>query len=364
MADYYPSIARAVNGLEQSTAETRRSIYDRARAAMLAQLRSLTPPLGESVINREQLTLENAIRKAETESLRRLHTLPHPSSRQPDPQPQPIRETDDELAETSDVAGLSMPSPRRRKSVALTIMGLLVLAVAASGALRGPGIMVWVRGAPNFNATTETEAREHRATLPKITDRIGSSPVASSTPKLNPLAVQKVIPYEEDEAAGQRFDGTAAWSAESVASGAGQSPTVSLRADIEIPERRIGVHWTLRSNDDTAVSASHTLEIIFTLPPDFSHGGISTIPGVLMKPAESSPGIPLAGLGIKVASNFFLISLSSAEADMQRNLQLLKERSWFDIPIVYNDGHRALIAVEKGSAGEQAFSDAFVAWEQ
>jgi hypothetical protein len=89
-------------------------------------------------------------------------------------------------------------------------MGFLVLAVAASGALGGPGIMVWVRGAPNFNATTETEAREHRATLPKITDRIGSSPVASSTPKLNPLAVQKVIPYEEDEAAGQRFDGTAA----------------------------------------------------------------------------------------------------------------------------------------------------------
>jgi hypothetical protein len=57
LADYYPPIAEAVNRLEQSTAGMRRS-YDRARAAMVAPLRSLTPPLSESDINREQLALE------------------------------------------------------------------------------------------------------------------------------------------------------------------------------------------------------------------------------------------------------------------------------------------------------------------
>src|ERR1700687_28877 len=69
-ADYYPLIAQAVNRLEQSTAETRRTIYDRARAAMVAQLRSLTPPLRESDINLEQLALDRAIGKVETQSLR------------------------------------------------------------------------------------------------------------------------------------------------------------------------------------------------------------------------------------------------------------------------------------------------------
>ena len=82
-----------------------------------------------------------------------------------------------------------------------------------------------------------------------------------------------------------------------------------------------------------------------------------------MKQAEAAPGVPLAGLGVKVSSNIFLISLSSAEADAQRNVQLLRERPWLDIPIVYDDGRRAILAVEKGSAGDRAFSDAFAAWE-
>jgi hypothetical protein len=96
---------------------------------------------------------------------------------------------------------------------------------------------------------------------------------------------------------GKRFGGTAVWRTDSIAQSAGQAPEVAIRADIEIPEERIGVRWTLRSNDDRAMSASHTVEIMFTLPPDFSYGGISNVPGVLMKQAESTPGVPLAGLG-------------------------------------------------------------------
>ncbi len=45
-----------------------------------------------------------------------------------------------------------------------------------------------------------------------------------------------------------------------------------------------------------------------------------------------------------------------------RNLLLLKERSWFDIPLVYANQRRAIIAIEKGSPGERAFNDAFAAW--
>jgi hypothetical protein len=137
-SDYYPSIAVAVNRLEQSTAETRRAIYDRARAAMAAQLRSLTPILNESDIHREQAALEQAIRKLETESLE--HAAP-----------QPVRATGDELAfvkklvpdlsveleflqreiRLRDTRGSLMIS-RTRNLVPLTIMGLLVL--TASGA--------------------------------------------------------------------------------------------------------------------------------------------------------------------------------------------------------------------------------------
>jgi hypothetical protein len=176
LADYYPVIAQAVNRLEPSTAETRRKIYGRARAAMVAQLRSLAPPLRESDINLEQLALERAIRKVETESVGRSRRSPRPSI-QPNPPPGPVRDTSDEQAEMRDVGGPSrnamwpptsmadgnfplatMNNPdlaaelailqkeirrnrrgsliilRARNLVPLTIMGLLVLSFAAWGA--------------------------------------------------------------------------------------------------------------------------------------------------------------------------------------------------------------------------------------
>jgi hypothetical protein len=113
LADYYPLIAQAVNRLEQNTAETRGTIYDRARAAMVA-LRGLTPPLSESDINREQLALERALRKVETESLGRSHAPQPPSIREPNSPPR----TRDQ-AELSNVAEVSRYAPRPLSSTVI-----------------------------------------------------------------------------------------------------------------------------------------------------------------------------------------------------------------------------------------------------
>jgi hypothetical protein len=51
------------------------------------------------------------------------------------------------------------------------------------------------------------------------------------------------------------------------------------------------------------------------------------------------------------------------DADKERNLQRLKEHGWFDIPVVYSNNRRAILAVEKGSPGERAVADAFEAWK-
>ena len=69
MTDYYPLIAKAAIG--QSSGEARRALYDRARSALVAQLRSIEPPLPEADITRERLALDEAIRKVETEAARR-----------------------------------------------------------------------------------------------------------------------------------------------------------------------------------------------------------------------------------------------------------------------------------------------------
>jgi hypothetical protein len=149
-----------------------------------------------------------------------------------------------------------------------------------------------------------------------------------------------------------------------VSPGPGLAPELAVRCDVEIPERHMRMTWSLRRNTDKALPASHTIEIMFTLPADFSEGGIQNVPGVLMKQNEQARGVPLAGLAVKVTNGFFLVGLNSTEVDVQRNIALLKERPWFDIPIVYNNNKRALLAVEKGVPGERAFEDAFKAWGQ
>src|SRR3954469_11768193 len=76
MADYYPLIARAVAGLEKNTGDGRRALYERARTALVAQLRGVTPALNESDVTRERLALEEAIRKVEAESARQTWVEP------------------------------------------------------------------------------------------------------------------------------------------------------------------------------------------------------------------------------------------------------------------------------------------------
>jgi len=41
---------------------------------------------------------------------------------------------------------------------------------------------------------------------------------------------------------------------------------------------------------------------------------------------------------------------------------LLKNEQWFDVPIVYNNGGRAILAVKKGLPGDRVFTEAFAAW--
>ena len=218
-----------------------------------------------------------------------------------------------------------------------------------------------MRGSQTQQAQTDTPAQPQGR--PKISDRIG--PGAAQTEQV-PAVAQRVVLYEEEPAdpQGKRFIGSAIWRTETVSPGPGQPPELVIRADVEIPERRMNMTLSIRRNTDQTLPASHTVEIMFNLPADFPGGGIANVPGILMKQAEQTRGTPLAGLAVKVTNGFFLIGLSAVEADVQRNIALLKERAWFDIPIVYSNNRRAILAIEKGTPGERAFAEAFAAWKQ
>jgi hypothetical protein len=600
MADYYPLISRAVAALDKNGGENRRAIYERARTALLAQLRGVTPPLSESDITRERLALEESIRKVEAESARQFveatrqalpprlrsaefrqrdelprtrlpetrppesrpletrppearvpearapearpwreveppaapprrhvssppsppetpHTAPletprrqwapalspttvpeargseeafdqPPAVEPPPPMPAPRRSifdivrrerrdvaepgeeadgaaaraekparepysplpapppdfdrplrphdrlqldrpepqmfdqeapqepmfeppgrheplphegfsqptlessfvADDELSEPSR-EGRAPPPPideemefepsdeevRPRPSYRDLTKGLAIagLVISLGGLLlwQWPNMVALYRSFRTPAVETTRETPPATAARPKITDRIepGSqqAPAAPApAPGAQPAvtAAQKVVLYEEDPADpnGKRFVGSAIWRTETVTPAPGQPSELAIRADIEVPERKLAVTWSLRRNTDKGLPATHTVEIMFKLPADFPAGGISNVPGILMKQAESTRGVPLAGLAVKVTPGFYLIGLSNLDADKERNLQLLKERGWFDIPVVYNNNRRAILAMEKGTPGERVFADAFKAWKQ
>jgi hypothetical protein len=550
MADYYPLISRAVAGLERNTGENRRSLYERARNALLDQLRSVTPPLSETDITRERLALEEAIRKVESDVARRMREEtprpserlaprprpgqdsapsaspagspvpsegeppppppppesrpafgrivgrpevtaadlrrfqrrpPAPESKPPEPamlgpaqalartqtesapipstvpegiepptSPEPAADTAPPIEEVKErktlrfpgfgLAGRKRPEtsagtepepaslspgreiapveavgpdlaatralepplmmegarpqpakPRRPapapqkaegsvlKRVLNSSIGTIVIAVLLIGLVGGA--LIWQRNAIKAgfvsiltlaHGPSATQAPHDNAPArSKIPDRVGQSAPAQPTEQSqSPVApaAQRVVLYEEDpndsNGSGKHYEGTVTWSLENIAAGPGQPMDKAIRGDIVIPERNMTATFTLRRNTDKDLPASHTVSIVFTLPPDFSHGGIQEIRALLMKQTEPARGVQLAGLSVKVTTGFFLIGLSATEGDVQRNIQLLKERGWFDIAIGYTDNRRAIMAVEKGPQGDRVFADAFAAWGQ
>jgi hypothetical protein len=239
----------------------------------------------------------------------------------------------------------------------------IVLILVGAAILMGKQVVTTVSGLFKPSAQVVDNTPKDASTppaKPKIPDRVGQP---SSSDQLAPVA-QKVVLYDEDpsDPKGKQYVGTVVWRTEPIKGGTGQPADIAVRADIDIPDRKFKMTMSFRRNTDTSLPASHTAELTFILPPDFSGGGVSNVPGILMKSNEQARGTPLAGLAVKVTDGFFLVGLSNVDADRSRNIQLLKERSWFDVPLVYVNQRRAIIAIEKGPPGERAFNDAFAAW--
>jgi len=262
-------------------------------------------------------------------------------------------------SEASFQPAASAPAAARPLQTSHKRMAQVAGAIAIFACLAG--LSYWQWPAPTTEVAT--------ATRPQIPDRFAPAVPPAPAPAGAQQAAQvaqRTVLYEEDPAdpQGKRFVGSALWRTETVSPGSGQKPELAVRADVEVPERKLVMSWSLRRNTDKSLPASHTIEITFKLPADFPGGGISEVPGILMKQGENTRGTPLAGLAVKVTTGFFMIGLSNVDADRERNIQMLKERAWLDIPLVYGDKRRAIMAIEKGAPGERAFAEAFKAWSQ
>ena len=132
---------------------------------------------------------------------------------------------------------------------------------------------------------------------------------------------------------------------------------------MEAPEKDLSLTISIKRNVDQALSASHMIELLFSIPQNFSGGEIENIARFVMKPSEEARGEPLVAVPIKVSEGYFLIALDNLEQAVNVNTKLLLESNWIDIPVSYSIGKRALVTLEKGGTGEQVFREAFEAWK-
>lgn len=215
--------------------------------------------------------------------------------------------------------------------------------------------------------TASAAATPAPATGPTLATPAGQATAPSSAPASQAIGVaQKAILYEEPipGSPGTKLDGSVVWSFVNEPALPGDKPVPQIRGDIDVPELGLKMCLSIHKNDDQALPASHIVELSFDVPPSFAGKFIDAAPGMIAKQTEEARGDTIAGAVAKVSDSLFWLALSGLEQDVARNIQLLKDRPWIDIPIRYGNRRRAILTFEKGAPGEKAFADAFAAWGQ
>lgn len=90
MADYKELLRRAISALPENNGAARRAVYEKARSALVGQLRAITPPLPARDITQHRLQLEDCIRQVEQEASEAVIMLGREAALSPRPaEPRP-----------------------------------------------------------------------------------------------------------------------------------------------------------------------------------------------------------------------------------------------------------------------------------
>ncbi len=175
---------------------------------------------------------------------------------------------------------------------------------------------------------------------------------------------QKVFLYEErlGQTSPTAFQGTVTWSLQE-GKGADGRPEPSVQGLINVPERGLAATITVSRNGDPSLPASHLIELAFQVPPNFEGGAIDNVQRVALKATEQDRGDALIAVPAKVTDDVYMVALNDFPDARKTNLDLLKSRNWIDIPVVYRNGRRALLTMEKGPTGTDAFNKAIAEWQ-
>lgn len=400
MADFYPILARAVAGLPDKSPQARQAVYDRARSALVAQLRSLDPPLGEAEIMRERLSLDEAMTKVEADyddapapvavgpaAGPVIRPAPEPAAPAAEPAPpatvdEPFVDPTPEPAEPQQNRPRVQP-PRKRGvdpgHVRTAIVGggvaIAVAAIAAAAfyvnKIKPPDTTT----RPRAETATQSQAAPDNAG--KLNDRVGDAGSAPQQPRAgtgqtapaqggSEVAVaQRAILYTEVPENPQQpraIQGRVYWRLDSESAGQGRPVETIVRATVEVPDAAMTLDFTIRRNTESAFPASHIIGLRFGQSGTQVPEVIREVGVPQFKTDEGERGAPLSAINSALGDNLFVVALSNVPVEVERNLELMTGRNWIDVPIRFGSGRRGIMTFEKGISGSQTLTDALQRW--
>ncbi|MBB4249255.1 hypothetical protein [Rhizobium sp. BK008] len=229
-----------------------------------------------------------------------------------------------------------------------------------------------VPGTPTAEGKSVAEQNVAAADTPAASAQGDAAPAETLTPNGPAASPQQTAPvgssqkmflYEEriGQSSPTAIEGSVIWSVQHEA-GQGGRQEATVQGNVSVPERNLSALITFKRNSDPSLPASHLVEVVFSVPPNFEGGSIDSVQRISMKRTEQDRGDALIAVPAKITDDFHMIALNDYPDARKANLDLMATRSWIDMPITYRNGRRALLTMEKGDTGTNAFNTAIKEW--
>ncbi|RUM23028.1 hypothetical protein EFQ99_23630 [Rhizobium vallis] len=229
-----------------------------------------------------------------------------------------------------------------------------------------------VPGTPTAEGKSVAEQNVASADTPPASAQSDVAPAETLTPNGPAASPQQTAPvgssekmflYEEriGQSSPTAIEGSVVWSVQHE-TGQGGRQEATVQGNVTVPERNLSALVTFKRNSDPSLPASHLVEIVFSVPPNFEGGSIDSVQRISMKRTEQDRGDALIAVPAKITDDFHMIALNDYPDARKANLDLMSTRNWIDIPITYRNGRRALLTMEKGGSGTDAFNTAIKEW--
>jgi hypothetical protein len=388
MADFFPLISRAVSLLPDSATQADRdAIYNKARTALERQLRSVEPALNDDNIAKELNALEVSVLKVEESFIDKNLIKPEIEVTEASPSNEIFEElkylAGEKNNEISKIEVVSIPDndvtkTHERPQVKLENRTQVAQGTKKKNLIFAAGLPIIIglmavfgiislnnKQSSSIPKTASTPLSSGVQTAEKPNESKPSIPLNSEVSISIPVAVRASL-YEEDSTNPQmRIErrGAIVWRVETDGSDQSGQAIPRIRGNMEFPDAKLNAEIVLRRNLDASFPASHTIDVRFLA----TALDAKTVKGISLPEFRSDfqeKGPMLQAVKAPDIDNTFLIALLNTEPFQTTNIELLKKSGWLFFELRFADGKRGELVFEKGVAGENAFSEAFLAWKQ